>query len=106
MCKEEASVLSQYFNISLQVQYISVHSREHKTPLKNQTSVLECRVMFYVTPVCMCKEKKLLALSKIIIYIYIYIYICYTLIVQIIVTLNNCDGFILFALGDTQKYSI
>ena len=72
VCEEEASVLSQYFNISLQVQYISVHSREHKTPLKNQTSVLECRVMFYVTPVCMCKEKKLLALSKII------LYICYT----------------------------
>ena len=65
-------MLSQYFNISLQVQYISVHSREHKTPLKNQTSVLECRVMFYVTPVCMCKEKKLLALSK------ITLYICYT----------------------------
>ena len=49
--------------------FIHVNIR-HFLKIKHQ--VLEvCRVMFYLTPVCMCKKKKLLTLFKITLNIYI-----------------------------------
>ena len=65
VCKEEALVLSQYFSPSAAsiLAFIHVNMR-HFLKIKHQ--VLEvCRVMFYLTPVCMCKKKKLLAVFKI-----------------------------------------